>query len=281
MRRSPIAGLVALVGAACAVAQPQWSTVTGKVVFDDSKHKVPVRVVPPQAKGANLPPCAAKDKDFLTEDWIVDPKTKAVKDAVVWLAPEPTADEWKRLKAGPKDKDRLRDFPSFKPAQIHPDLRAPAAKTVEIDQPCCRFIPHQTAIRVGQTLVIKNSAAFPHNAKYDTANNGADNPLIGPGKQVQIPINNPERSEIKILCNIHPWMWASVRVFDHPYFAVTDEKGQYEIKNAPVGQYRVFVWHSSGGYSGGNDGRFGYELKIMPNATNVKDYSVTLDDRTK
>jgi hypothetical protein len=70
-------------------------------------------------------------------------------------------------------------------------------------------------------------------------------------------------------------------VFDHPYFAVTDEKGGYEIKNAPVGQYRIFVWHSSGGYSGGTEGRFGRELKIIPNKTDVNDYSVTLDERKK
>ncbi|MBO0698666.1 MAG: hypothetical protein J2P46_09745, partial [Zavarzinella sp.] len=195
MSRSLIVTLFAAVAALPAAAQQQWSTVTGKVVFDDSKNKVPQRVFPPAAKGANLPPCAAMDKDFLTEDWIVDPKTKAVKDAVVWLAPEPTADEWKRLKS--TGKDRLRDFPSFKPAQIHPDLRAPAGKAIEIDQPCCRFIPHQSAIRVGQTLVIKNSAAFPHNAKYDTDNNGSDNPLISPGKEVQIPIKQPERKEVK------------------------------------------------------------------------------------
>src|SRR5215212_4599139 len=121
MSRAIIVGLTALVSVAPAAAQQQWSTVKGRVVFDDSKYKVPVRVVPPQAKGANLPPCAALDKDFLTEDWIVDPKTKGVKDAVVWLAPEPTAEEWKRLKA--TGKDRIREFPTFKPAQIHPDLR--------------------------------------------------------------------------------------------------------------------------------------------------------------
>jgi len=70
-------------------------------------------------------------------------------------------------------------------------------------------------------------------------------------------------------------MWASVRVFDHPYFAVTNEKGEYEIKDAPVGTFRVFVWHSAGGFSGGKDGRFGYELKVTPNKTDVPDYTET------
>lgn len=270
-----LAAYLSLLVAIPAFGQAQWSTVKGKVVFDDSKVKIPARVFPPAAKMANLPACAAKDKDFLTEDWIVDPKTKAVKDVVVWLAPEPTADEWKRLKLPNNDKARLRDFPSFKPADIHPDRRAVPADPVVIDQPCCRFIPHQSAMRVGQTLVIKNSAAFAHNANYTSDNNGSDNPLIPDGKEVQIPIKKPERYEIKIACNIHPWMSASVRVFDHPYFAVTNEKGEYEIKDAPVGKYRIFVFHSAGGFTGSNDGRFGYEVTTTPNKTDVKDYTVT------
>src|SRR5262249_24639011 len=98
-------------------------------------------------------------------------------------------------------------------------------------------------------------------------------------KQIDIPIEKPERNEIKIQCNIHGWMWASVRVFDHPYFAITNEKGEYEIKDAPVGKFRIFVWHSSGGYSGKADGRFGYELTVAPKVTEVKSYSVTLDDQ--
>src|SRR5215208_4222053 len=137
MPRLAMATVMSLLVALPGFGQGQWSTVTGKVVFDDSTVKIPARVFPPAAKGANLPPCAALDKDFLTEDWIVDPKTKAVKDAVVWLAPEPTPDEWKRLKA--TGKERLREFPSFKAGQIHPALAKPANPAVEIDQPCCRF----------------------------------------------------------------------------------------------------------------------------------------------
>jgi hypothetical protein len=276
MSRPALVGLLVLVGALPCLAadEDKWSTVKGKVVFDDSKNPIPKRVAP-DTKGAALPPCVAMDKEFLTEDWVVDPKTKGVRDAVVWLAPEPTAEEWKRLRLPNTDRNRLREFPSFKPADIHPDLRAAPKEPAVIDQPCCRFIPHQSAMRVGQTLVIKNSAAFAHNANYTTTNNGADNPLIPEGKQIAIPIQKPERNEIKVLCNIHSWMSASVRVFNHPYFAVTNEKGEYEIKNAPVGQYRIFVWHSTGGMSGGKEGLFGYELKITPKTTEVKDYALT------
>jgi hypothetical protein len=271
-----------LVSTAVPTVAQQWSTVTGKVIFDDSKNKIPARVVPPAAaKDPNLPMCAKQDKDFLTEDWIVDPKTKAVKNAVVWLAPEPSADEWKRLKLPNNDPNRLRVFPTFKPKDIHPALQKPPANPVVIDQPCCTFVPHQAAIRVGQTLVIKNSAPFGHNANYNTSNNGSGNPLIPAGEKFELPIKEPERSEVKITCNIHPWMSASIRVFDHPYFAVSNERGEYEIKDAPVGQYRIFVWHSTAGMSGGSEGLRGYELKITPNKTVVKDFSLTTKEESK
>src|SRR6266480_2344699 len=118
MPRSALVGLLTLIGALPCLAadEDKWSTVKGKVVF-------------------------------------VDSKTKRVRDAVVWLAPEPSADEWKRLRLPNTDKNRLREFPSFKPDVIHPDLRAAPKDPAVIDQPCCRFIPHQSAMRVGQTLV--------------------------------------------------------------------------------------------------------------------------------
>jgi hypothetical protein len=274
MSRTALVGLLTLAGALPCLAadDDKWSTVKGRVAYDDSKVPIPKRVAP-NTKGAALPPCAAMDKYFLTEDWVVDAKTKGIRDVVVWLAPEPTADQWRRLRLPKEDDNRLRTFPTFRPVNIHPDLKNPSKVPVVIDQPCCRFIPHQAAIRVGQTLVIKNSAAFAHNANYTSTNNGSDNPLIPEGKEIQIPIGKPERNEMKITCNIHGWMSASVRVFDHPYFAVTNEKGEYEIKNAPVGQYRIFVWHSTGGMSGGSDGLFGYDLKVTPKKTDVKDYA--------
>lgn len=73
-------------------------------------------------------------------------------------------------------------------------------------------------------------------------------------------------------------MSASVRVFDHPYFAVTNENGEYQIPKAPVGNYRIFVWHPIGENAGKAEGRYGYELAITPKTTEVKTYSVTLDD---
>jgi len=65
-----------------------------------------------------------------------------------------------------------------------------------------------------------------------------------------------------VSCTIHPWMNGWVRVFNHPYYAVTDEHGNFELKNVPAGQFRVVVWHGSGGFLGGADGRDGQVVII-------------------
>ena len=59
-----------------------------------------------------------------------------------------------------------------------------------------------------------------------------------------------------IKCDVHPWMKTWVGVFDHPYFATTDDNGNYKIENIPPGEYNVIAWHEM-------DAKF-EELTIAP-----------------
>ena len=66
-------------------------------------------------------------------------------------------------------------------------------------------------------------------------------------------------------------MTGYVRVFDHPYYALTDEDGTFEIKNAPAGKFRIVFWHENG-VRGGAKGRFGEVIQIAlpPNAKTME-----------
>ena len=131
-----------------------------------------------------------------------------------------------------------------------------------IDQPCCVFVPRVACARVGDTIVVKNPAAVAHNFFWDSGNNGTHNPTIAPKANWKMP--NPLAKEgppIQYKCTIHPWMTGYVRVFDHPYYAVTDADGKFSIPNAPAGKYRVVYWHENG-LLGGAKGRFGEPLTI-------------------
>jgi hypothetical protein len=48
-------------------------------------------------------------------------------------------------------------------------------------------------------------------------------------------------------CDVHGWMNAYVGVLDHPFFAVTDADGKFDIKGLPPGTYTIEAWHEKGG----------------------------------
>ncbi|MCI0683619.1 MAG: hypothetical protein L0Y71_16055 [Gemmataceae bacterium] len=188
---------------------------------------------------------------ILEETWIVNPKNKGLRCAFVWLAP----------------KDKEAKLP------IHPSLREIKQKKIIMDQPICMFIPHALALREGQSLVAKNSAGVSHNFKW------SGHPDVNPGNNVLLPPNTEkeiddlkaDRLPVSIECNIHPWMRGWVRVFNHPYYAVTDANGAFELKNAPAGEWQLFVWHGSGGWLGGAKGRNGQTIEIKAGgATDLK-----------
>jgi uncharacterized protein (DUF2141 family) len=94
----------------------------------------------------------------------------------------------------------------------------------------------------GQDLLIKNSDATLHNIhglpKVNSEFNFAMPKVV---KEKALKIAKAENS-IKIKCDVHSWMKAYVSVFDHPYFAVTDDSGHYQIDNIPPGDYEVIAW---------------------------------------
>jgi len=117
----------------------------------------------------------------------------------------------------------------------------------KIDQQNCRYHPHVFGMRVGQKLEIVNSDPTLHNIhavpKANTEfNNGQ--PIQGmkmdhtfTAKEVMVPFK----------CDVHGWMNAYVGVLDHPFFAVTDEEGKFDIKGLPPGTYTIEAWHEKGG----------------------------------
>jgi hypothetical protein len=124
---------------------------------------------------------------------------------------------------------------------------APPTKGASVDQVGCRYAPHVQALTVGSELAVLNNDAVLHNV-HGTIETGASPltvfnvamPFKG-GKSPQV-LKKP--GAIKLRCDAgHTWMSAYVHVFDHPFFAVTDEKGRFTIKDVPPGKYTVELWH--------------------------------------
>jgi hypothetical protein len=50
---------------------------------------------------------------------------------------------------------------------------------------------------------------------------------------------------MEVTCDSHPWMKGYIQIFDHPYAAVTDAKGDFSIKDIPPGTYTLEAWHEA------------------------------------
>jgi hypothetical protein len=88
-------------------------------------------------------------------------------------------------------------------------------ETAKIDQQNCRYHPHVFGVRVNQPIQgMKMTHTF-------------DKP------EVMVPFK----------CDVHGWMNAYVGVLPHPYFAVTDKSGKFELKSLPPGTYTIEAWH--------------------------------------
>jgi hypothetical protein len=162
-------------------------------------------------------------------------------------------------------------------------------KKVTVDQPHCAFVPHvslafpsyydgktKKQVPTGQEVVVNNSAKMNHNTKWEgnpTRNPGA-NPILAPGKDMKLdPLKADNSTPIKLSCNIHQWMTGYIWALDTPYSAVTNEKGEYEIKNVPSGaDLLVFAWHEPSQWV--NKGESKGEKVTIKEGDNTQDFKV-------
>jgi hypothetical protein len=128
--------------------------------------------------------------------------------------------------------------------------------------------PYASVMREGQALIVKNTAPVAHNANHigSPLKNPAGNPIVPAGGQVTIPLK-ADRFPVRLSCNIHPWMKGFVGVYDHPYYALTDANGNFEIKHAPAGAFRMFIWHEAVGWRLGTEGAKGEPVTIRAKET--------------
>jgi plastocyanin len=119
----------------------------------------------------------------------------------------------------------------------------PPTDMPKIDQKECRYHPHVFGMRVGQSLEIINDDPTLHNIHaIPKINSEFNNGQPIQGMKMTHTFDKPEVM-VPFKCDVHGWMNAYVGVLDHPYFAVTDATGSFDIKNLPPGTYTIEAWH--------------------------------------
>ncbi len=116
---------------------------------------------------------------------------------------------------------------------------------VLIDQKGLLFQPHFVVVEQGTTVDFQNSDSVQHNVFW---------PSVGGDKKAGHNLGTWPKGEkrsykfdkagvVPLLCNVHPEMAGYVVVSPSPYYAETDESGNYKIDNVPDGTYNASAWH--------------------------------------
>jgi hypothetical protein len=117
-----------------------------------------------------------------------------------------------------------------------------------IENTGCRYSPRILAMQKGERLRVRNNDPklhIPHSYLNDRTVFNLSLPFRGTTLEATQKIREP--GIMKVVCDTHAWMLAYIHVFDHPFFAVTDERGLFSITNIPTGAYTLKAWHEDAG----------------------------------
>ena len=184
--------------------------VEGTIRFEGTVPKHPV------------PDNAGYRRDLL----MVDDTTGGLQYAVVYLTP----------------------LKGLRPSNDAASTSPPDDPSTRIDQEDYLFQPAVTAVRVGQEVYFGNADPANHNIRASPRLRGNAFNIVTPpdGGYAKAFEPEPDGGPIRLACDIHSWMDGWIYVFDHPYFAVTDETGRFRIPNTPPGRYRLDVRQPDG-----------------------------------
>ena len=118
----------------------------------------------------------------------------------------------------------------------------------EIDQDGCKFTPHVQIVPVGTRLTMLNSDRIMHNVHiFSSINKPVNKPQAKNRRKMPIQAVKKAEGPVAVKCDIHGWMSAWITYVPHPYFAVTNEKGEFTLEDVPAGTYKLGYWHEACG----------------------------------
>lgn len=159
---------------------------------------------------------------LVDESLVVHPQNHGLRNVVIWLS-------------------------SKEVVPVHPDF-AKAPVPAKLDNVNCTFQPRIVTLRTNQILQSTNSDAVAHNVAVYARRNQPFSIVIPDGMPLERAFSREELLPIRVDCSIHAWMRAYLIITEHPYSAVTDADGKFEIPNVPNGNWEFRFWHERPGY---------------------------------
>lgn len=130
------------------------------------------------------------------------------------------------------------------------DVRAgkamPEDRRVTVSSEDCQIDPRVQAMVQNATVNLFNDDKLLHTIVFTRA--GTDDtllvvPFFNVGQVVPTEKLTKESGIVEMRCKQHPWTHGYLAVFDHPYFAVSETDGSYNLDSLPPGRYKMMIWH--------------------------------------
>jgi len=195
-----------------AVADDDWGTLRGVI-----------RVTGTIPRLANLAPAAGlcPAVPVPEESLLVDPETGGLQNVAIYL-----------LKA---------------PSRIHPSLREVPARPAQQFLQDCRFVPRMLIVRVGQKVEVYHDDPLVHMPRWHGFRNTI-NPNPAAANPEIVRLTTAEQIPVKLACDVHPYMTGWWVTLAHPYAAISNGQGEFQIPLLPDGEQELIIWHERKGY---------------------------------
>lgn len=196
---------------------------------------------------------------LLDESLLVNKDNRGVQNVIIWLS-------------------------SKTPVPVHSSMQD-VPEPAKLDNRNCMFVPRVVRLRTNQILQSSNSDSVAHNVAVYARRNQPFSIVIPEDKPLESKFAREELVPIRVDCSIHSWMRGYLIISEHPYSAVTDKDGKFEIKNLPVGEWEFRFWHERPGYLTKLTGaqqvellRGAFKLKVEPSGIDLGDLQIDVSE---
>ena len=112
----------------------------------------------------------------------------------------------------------------------------------------CHTPKYVIGARNGETLLLENTDPIRHEiVAYEFTDGGVNQrshrPVDANTSQTRDIFVKSKTENFLIKCNLHPFLQSRGIIVENPYYAITDEEGNFSIKDVPPGTYKVVAWH--------------------------------------
>jgi hypothetical protein len=129
-------------------------------------------------------------------------------------------------------------------------LWPPAERPLIIGARKCQFEPYVSAVQIGQPVILQNFDRRLHMFRVGGASGSRNRQWTFAAPEnappAQIDFKEPE-DFLRIRSDVDSWMFAYITVVPHPFFAVTESDGQFQIAGLPAGKYTLEARHRKAG----------------------------------